>query len=169
MVETEGGKAVPAGKIVGLTFLAAAAVAAASTAALATGANPFTGVASIGDNPFSASVPDVAANAGGTNWFGDLVQNEQVQKGVKEGIKSFFKGDGTADGASPFDPTLTGAWDVDGDGVADVEHYDLDGDGVADVAVMDIDGDGIADVAAIDTDGDGIMDSVVGFFGSFFE
>jgi len=105
----------------------------------------------------------VAAGAGGF-LLGTLMSGQTAQAATS-----------ATEGASgDINPTLTGSWDVDGDGVADVEEYDLDGDGVADVAVLadrngdgiadaglDTNGDGVADVAFADTDGDGWVDTQI--------
>ena len=162
LVETEGGKKALAKTVKGLTFVAAAT---ASAAVLAAGANPFAGMASLGDNPFSApmsdaanpfsaSMPDIAANAGGTNWFGDIVQNEHVQKGIKEGFKSFFQGDdSSANNQSELSDADYGV----------VESVLMDGESMG-VDSFEFDGSEIADV-----DGGGIVGGVMDFLGGFFE
>ena len=131
LVETEDGKKALAKTVKGLTFIAAAT---AATAVLATGANPFTGSAvPLRDNPFSAPMQDIAANATGTIWFADLVQNEHVQKGVKKGVKSFFKSDGSSANNRTEFPNADY-------GVAEsVDSYDFDGSEIAntDGSVMD--------------------------------
>ena len=105
----------------------------------------------------------VAAGAGGF-LLGTLMSGQSAAAATSTGTAA----------ASAFNPTLTGSWDVDGDGVADAEEYDVDGDGVADVAVLadrngdgiadvglDTNGDGVADVAFADTDGDGWVDTQI--------
>ncbi|MFI8527706.1 hypothetical protein ACIGB8_24815 [Promicromonospora sukumoe] len=54
-----------------------------------------------------------------------------------------------------------GKYDLDGDGIPDVEVADTDGDGVVDAQFEDYDGDGVPDVELYDTDGDGVPDVVV--------
>ena len=107
----------------------------------------------------------VAAGAGGF-LLGTFIANQTAEAATNSSAAS--------GGASPFNPNLTGSWDVDGDGIPDAQEYDLDGDGIADVTVLadrngdgiadvglDTNGDGIADVMFIDTDGDGWVDTQV--------
>lgn len=54
-----------------------------------------------------------------------------------------------------------GKYDLDGDGIVDVEVADTNGDGVVDAQFEDYDGDGVPDVELYDTDGDGRPDVVV--------
>jgi hypothetical protein len=54
-----------------------------------------------------------------------------------------------------------GKFDLDGDGVTDIEVADTDGDGVVDAQFEDYDADGVPDVELYDTDGDGRPDVVM--------
>ncbi|GAB4085772.1 hypothetical protein GCM10028784_24020 [Myceligenerans cantabricum] len=53
-----------------------------------------------------------------------------------------------------------GRFDLDGDGVPDVETADTNGDGVVDAQFEDYDGDGVPDLEMYDTSGDGKPDFV---------
>ncbi|GAB3168903.1 hypothetical protein GCM10027059_32680 [Myceligenerans halotolerans] len=53
-----------------------------------------------------------------------------------------------------------GKFDLDGDGVPDVETADTTGDGVVDAQFEDYDGDGVPDLEMYDTSGDGKPDFV---------
>jgi hypothetical protein len=65
-----------------------------------------------------------------------------------------------ADGGAAFLSDRPGRFDLDGDGVPDVETADTTGDGLVDAQFEDYDGDGVPDLEMYDTSGDGKPDFV---------